>query len=169
MMAKGRGALLTFRQDNLSRAFDRVRASTLPSVSAIPALKMFSSGQPAVSGKDVARVYGLLAHYTSRKYLRAIWAAGSIGHSLGCWLTPTAYAACLAPYNLGINSPRDVCLLVDVQTISWLWGPGTASGSKGFKGLWKGGAVEFFSPDPIEFRYVKNVYRILPCGDPHLP
>ncbi|GEM_PF-7080770 len=75
------------------------------------------------SGSDVADVYGLLVHYTTLERLSSIVDTDRIGINHGCWLTPTPYAACMTPYDLGLNSPRNVCLLVDVSNLPELWGP----------------------------------------------
>jgi hypothetical protein len=104
------------RDDGLAYVLDENRFS----VSTDTAWDMYSTGQNAVTGADVARAYGLLAHYINRDRLALIIEAGRIGP--GCWLTPTAYAACLTPYNLGLDSPRNMCLLIDVSEHSRLWG-----------------------------------------------
>jgi len=85
------------------------------------------SGGEALSGGQVAEKYGLLAHYATSDALRRYLEGDAIGGGYGgCWLTPTIYAACMAPYTLGLAAPKDVCLLVDVTDVAELWSPGTA-------------------------------------------
>jgi hypothetical protein len=82
------------------------------------ALDMFLAGEELITGGEVAGRYGLLAHYTNRDRLPSIIQSEGIGP--GCWLTPTAYAACLTPYNLGLDSPRSMCFLIDDSGIARL-------------------------------------------------
>jgi len=107
--------------------------------------------------------YGLLVHYTTQEVLLAIFDYGAIGP--GCWLTPAAYAACLMPYDLGLDSPRDACLLIDVSTIPRLWGPGTAARSQRYPWQWSGGGIEFYCQDSIPVDRVRRVLPVAPCGD----
>lgn len=82
-------------------------------------------------------------------------------------MTPTIYAGCMAPYDLGLNTPRDICLLIDVEPLSELWGPGTSRFSSQHREIWKGGGIEFYSPFPIEVQNVAEVIELKPCGDRH--
>ena len=109
--------------------------------------------------------YGFLAHYTTTDHFAQLLNIGTIGGNQGCWLTPTPYAACMTPYNLGLNTPRDRCLLVDVSDLE-LWGPGTTPPSSWHPGIWQGGAMEFFSL-PVPTDRIVQVYEIMPCGDRH--
>ena len=120
------------------------------------------------TGAEVSVQYGLLVHYTTVDVLAAIVELGRIGGNAGCWLTPIAYAACIVPYDLGLASPRDICLLVDVTTLTELWGPGTSPRSSTYPSIWRGGGVEFFSPDPIPLECLHRIVRVEPCGDTHL-
>jgi hypothetical protein len=116
----------------------------------------------------VADRYGLLSHYTIWQGLTLALDTGSVGGPQGCWLTPTPYAGCVAPYDLGLNTPRDVCLLVDVSELVQLWGPGMAAPSGLHPSIWRGGALEFYSPFPIEFTRVRRVViGVDTCGDTH--
>jgi len=147
------------RDDNLAKALDERRGL---SVQPLPADQMVP-----IPGHQVADTYGLLAHYTTWEALRWMLESESIGGDAGCWLTPTPYAACMAPYTLGLNTPRTVCLLVDVRQVSALHGPGTSPPSGRYPTIWLGGGIEFFSPHPIPFNYVRRVFEIRPCGDMH--
>lgn len=153
------------RSDSLARSLIW-RRSPWP-VSPDPADILYRAGEPAVPGAEVARAFGLLACYMTLDRLQEFLQAGTVGRAYGCWLTPTAYAACLAPYNLGVNSPADACVLLDVSEVTELWGPGTSRPSGTFPGIWRGGAVEFFSPRPIDSGFIRDVCEILPCGDSH--
>ena len=149
------------RDDSLAYVLDLNRSS----VSNGTAWDMYSTGQNAVTGADVARAYGLLAHYINRDRLALIIEAGRIGP--GCWLTPTAYAACLTPYNLGLDSPRNMCLLIDVSELARLWGPGKCGASRYRPNIWRGGGIEFYTPDAIPFDSVRHIMELETCGDEH--
>jgi hypothetical protein len=155
------------RDDRLARTMDERRwafhrQSTL---TPLPAEELRRRQEPPVSGREVADVYGLLAHYTTVDRLALYAEAGQVGAGKGVWLTPTPYAACMAPYALGLDDPRDLCLLIDVSDLRCLWGPGTTPPSRRFPGIWLGGGVEFYSADPIPIVSVRRIYRIRPCGD----
>lgn len=122
-------------------------------------------GAPPIAGQLIAARYGLLAHYLSVTALPAIVAQAAIGGPGGTWLTPTPYAGCVAPYDLGLRSPRDLCMLVDVSQLARVWGPGTAVPSILYPTTWRGGAVEFFVPGPIPLRSVRELIRLHACGD----
>ena len=130
-----------------------------------PAANFQSLNLPPVSGREVADRYGLLAHYTQWRYLPLMIQAGAI-HA-GCWLTPTPYAECMAPYNRGLNSPREVCLLIDASQLTSLWGPGLTPPSTLHPSMWRGGSIEFYSTDPVPFAAVTTVIELEPCGDEH--
>lgn len=136
-------------------------------VSRLPAEDLWRNGAGPVPGWVVADVYGLLAHYTRRQHVPMMWRARSVGRpSSGCWLAPTAHAACMVPYNLGVDSPRDVCLLVDVRAVPELWGSGTSPPATNYPAIWIGGGVEFYCPvgSNIPFASVQAVIDIDPCG-----
>ena len=163
------------RVDEFLRKFqeEHWKAHThLPAPSPYPAYDLqFLPNTQMIRGTDVMAVYGLLTHYTTQHGYTQIQASGAIGANRGGgWLTPTIYAACMAPYNLSLTSPRDVCLLVNVGGLG-LWGPGTAGPtlqkSGGFPDQWYGGGIEFYSPLPIDIGRVSYKYEILPCGDRH--
>jgi hypothetical protein len=147
------------RDDNLAKTLDKWRGLT---VQPLPADQL-----PPIAGHKVADTYGLLAHYTTWEALGWMLKFGNIGGDIGCWLTPTPYAACMVSYTLGLNTPRTVCLIVDVCEVSTLQGPGTSPPSGRYPTIWLGGGIEFFSPHPIPFKYVKRVIEIRPCGDTH--
>src|SRR6476646_6922796 len=95
-------------------------------VADLPARDLFQQHHPSVTGALVTSTYGLLALYTRHAWIAPMRSAGLIGRlGAGCWLSPSALAACMVPYNLGLDSPREVCLLVDVSSVPELWGPGT--------------------------------------------
>lgn len=122
--------------------------------------------QRRLRATKVARLYGPLLHYTTAPVLRLIIAAGELGRpNAGVWLTPSPYSACLAPYELGLYSPRDVCLLIDTSGIPGLYGPAMAAPSSTAR-LWRGGALEFFSPSPISLDHVLEAVEVGTCGDP---
>lgn len=151
------------RQDRLAHADDERRWRS--QVSQLPADEMYKVGNPPVSGAQVAGAYGFLAHYTTLIRLEQMLQARQIGGGAGCWLTPTIFAACMAPYDLGLDTPRNVCLLIDVSALDNLWGPGTAGPSRAYSAIWRGGAVEFYFPGPIAVDLVRRVYMVEPCGD----
>jgi hypothetical protein len=153
------------RHDILTRELARRRAFA---VRGIGAADMRQQGEPSVSGQEVADAYGLLTYYTRRPWVGAMREIGVVGRSgHGCWLAPTAHAACMVPYNLGLDSPRDTCLLVDVSSVSALWGPGTSPPSSIYPSLWIGGGVEFYCPpeEVIPYSAVVQEIDIDPCGD----
>lgn len=152
------------RANSLTKQFDRARwPGAVPPDSA---LDLMVRGARPVTGRQIASRYGLLAHYLPSTALPAIVAQASIGGPGGTWLTPTPYAGCVGAYDLGLRSPRDLCMLVDVSPIRHMWGPGTAIPSNLYPTIWTGGAVEFFVPDSIPLRLVHAVIRLHACGDP---
>jgi hypothetical protein len=153
------------RYDVLARELVRRRPLA---VSPLAAEDLWHNGVAPVPGQVVADTYGLLAHYTRRQFVVGMRRAGFVGRlHAACWFAPTAHAACMVPYNLGVDSPRDVCLLVDVSKVPQLWGPGTAPASSNYPGIWRGGGVEFYCPagTPVQFAWVQAVIDIHPCGD----
>jgi hypothetical protein len=128
-----------------------------------PAIQLYRTGK---QGARVASRFGVLAHYTSGPGLLWVAETGAIGHPRGTWLTPTPYAGCMVPYDLGLENPRDVCILVDVRELGDLWGPGTCRRSANFGAIWQGGGIEFYYPGPIPLRHVRRIILSLsPCGD----
>src|SRR5713226_7739373 len=75
------------------------------------ALDLMVRGAPPVTGQQIADRYGLLTHYLAATDLATIVAQAQIGGPGDAWLTPTPYAGCVAPYDLGLRSPRDLCML----------------------------------------------------------
>lgn len=154
------------RQNRLGRAVDERRwGQQGQQVFQLPAEDVYKLGYPPVSGAQVANAYRFLAHYTTLARLAQMLQAGQIGGSAGCWLTPTDLAACMVPYDLGLNTPRDVCLLIDVGKVADLWGPGTIPGSTAYRTIWRGGGIEFYSPQPLNTALILRVWVIEPCGD----
>jgi hypothetical protein len=152
------------RDDQLARLLDLGRSGT-NSFPPDTSYEMFIRGDPPTTGQDVAGRYGLLAHYTSLDRLVLIHECG--GLYPGTWLTPTAYASCMAPYNLGLNTPRDVCLLIDVSGIQALWGPGRARSSATAPNIWQGRGIEFYCPSRIDWDSIRRRLPVWPCGDRH--
>lgn len=157
--------------DNLARLLDQERWQSSGRVSPLPADELWQKSvtQFRFSGATVADEYGLLAHYTTVSGLGLIQDDGFISGKKGggCWLTPTSYAACIASYDLGLDTPRNLCLLVDVSKLEELWGPGTSEESSWSPAVWRGGAIEFYSAVPVSYTYVKHVIPLAPCGDLH--
>jgi len=152
------------RANSLGKRFDQGRwPQPVPPDSALD-LKV--RGAPPVTGQQIAARYGLLAHYLSATALPTIVAQAHIGGPGGSWLTPTPYAGCVAPYDLGLRSPRDLCMLVDVSQLAQVWGPGTAVPSSVHPTTWRGGAMEFFVPGPVPLQHVRELIRLHTCGDP---
>lgn len=136
-------------------------------VSQLPAQSLIGA-QPPLSGRDVHATYGLLVHYTGSHWVNAMMNAGFVGRAgADCWLTPSPHAACMLPYTLGLDSPRDVCLLIDVSSVPGLWGPGTCPPSRRYPNIWRGGGIEFVCPasTPLPFALVQNIVQLEPCGD----
>lgn len=155
------------RIDNLARAFDTKRCARFPGgLSSLPAQELYSSSFPSIPGSDVAAAFGFLVHYTTRDSLIQIRRSGFIGGSSGCWLTPTGYSGCMVPYDLGLNTARDICLIVNVAGVADLWGLGTAPPGS-LVSIWKGGGIEFYSHQPIDFTNVVMMSTCGTCGDPH--
>jgi len=157
----GRAAM---RSDSLARTLDERRWSN--PVEDRPALDLIGHG-PSATGQEVAARYGLLAYFLQAMGLPLVLEQGFIGGPGGTWLTPTPYPGCLAPYDLGLNTPRDLCMLVDVSTLDQLWGPATADRSASHPTIWRGGAIEFFYHGPIRLDHVREVIHLHPCGDTH--
>ena len=151
------------RANSLGKRFDQGRWPQ--PVAPDSALDLNLRGAPPIAGQQIAARYGLLAHYLSATALPAIVAQASIGGPGGTWLTPTPYAGCVAPYDLGLRSPRDLCMLVDVSQLARVWGPGTAVPSILYPTTWRGGAVEFFVPGPIPLQSVRELIGLHACGD----
>ena len=158
-----------FRINSLVSAVDNHRQQIHdPSVHVHPmcAIDLALTDAQQITGDEVARLYGPLLHYTTAPVLRLIIAAGELGRpNAGVWLTPSPYSACLAPYELGLDSPRDVCLLIDTSGMPGLYGPARAAPSSTAR-LWRGGALEFFSPSPISLTHVLEAVEVGTCGDP---
>jgi hypothetical protein len=154
------------RQNRLGRVVDERRWGN--PVATLPAEDMYKRGDQPVTGAQIANAYGqFLLHYTTLIRLAQMVQAGQIGGDAGCWLTPTTLAACMAPYDLGLNTPRSVCLVIDVRNVPALWGPGTVPGSKAHRAIWSGGGIEFYSPptQPLSTALITRVHEIEPCGD----
>lgn len=123
-------------------------------------------------GADIARVFPvLLAYLRHDAYMRYVAPPGGqlSGRSGNCYLTPTYYSASMAPVNLGLAGPVDVCLVIDTARIPVLIGPGTAPAHPNapFSGLWSGGGIEFRSPSPIPNSHIVDVLSLQPFGERH--
>jgi hypothetical protein len=153
------------RDDGLARELDTSRWGA--AIAQLPAAELRRRGEPPVSGQRVASAFGWLAHYVTTDVLTWYVERGAIGGEAGCWLTPTGYAACMAPYDLGLRSPRTFCLLVDVRTVPELWGPAAAAPSDLFPAAWQGWGLEFYSPTSISMGLVQRVLDVYPYGDTH--
>ena len=152
------------RANFLARHFDYARWPA--PVSPDSAHNLMLRGSRPLTGRQIAARFGYLAHYLSATTLPAVVAQASIGGPGGTWLTPTPYAGCIAPYDLGLRTPRDLCMLVDVRRLARIWGPGTAVSSNLHPTIWRGGAMEFFVRGPIPIQYVRALIRLHTCGDP---
>jgi hypothetical protein len=156
------------RVDELTKRLDTLRTGPLlPAVAPQPAHFMYLRRVPPVRGADVSATYGYLLHWTDAATLPLIWASGTLGASAGLWLTPSQYSACLTPYDLGLNSPRDVALVIDPRLIPALWGPGTSGPSTVAPNVWPGGAIEFFIPTSLGLEAIVDIIEAEPCGDLH--
>lgn len=122
-----------------------------------------------MSGSLAASRYGLMVHYTANESAELIWRSGAVGlRGSGAWLTPTAYSACMASPNLGLSTPRDLVLVLDVARVSEIWGPGTAVASSAFGPQWRGGGIEFYVPVPLSLDdCLVDVIELEPCGGGH--
>lgn len=150
--------------EQLSRRLASLRLNVSP----LPAEELFQRNAPSVPGGLIASTFGLLTYYTSRRWLSTMQQSGILGRAAaGCWLAPTAHSACMLPYSLGLDSPREICLLVDVSLLPELWGPGTCPGSSIYPAIWQGGGIEFYSPgsNDIPFTAVRETLEISPCGE----
>ncbi len=153
------------RDSRLARVLDARRSGSLIVRDEAAKDLREALNHPPVTGLDVAEQFGLLVHYVNAARLPLIFASGQIGNP-ECWLTPTPYASCMSSYDLGLPSPRSACLLLDVSEVGRLWGPGTCPPSNLHPDVWRGGGIEFYSPDPISTAYVRHIVRRLkPCGD----
>lgn len=135
------------------------------------ARQLFQTGDDAyrMFGEEAARKYGLMLHYTASENAELIWRSGAIGlRGSGAWLTPTAYSACMASPNLGLNTPRDLVLVLDVARVSEIWGPGASVASRAFGSQWRGGGIEFYVPSPLSLDdCLVDVIELEPCGGGH--
>lgn len=157
------------RVDAFSSALANHNALALPARSAQPAHRLFTLGLSAykLPGRSVADALGCLVHYTTPEGIVLINGSGAVGPpGGGVWLTPTPYAACMTPYDLGLPSPRKFALVIDVSTVAELWGPGTAP-STAFPSMWRGGGTEFYVPSRIPLSAIREVIELQPCGDEH--
>jgi hypothetical protein len=154
------------RHDSLARELCLQRRL---SVSSLPAQDLWRKREQPIPGSEIANIYGLLAHYTTSQKLTEMETTGIIGdRARGCWLTPTAYAACMVPYDLGLPTPRDICLLVDVSGVQFLWGPGTSPPFDKGPAIWQGGGLEFYCPGGVSIDMCRGRFRLSPCGDTHV-
>jgi hypothetical protein len=134
--------------------------------------------QYKVTGALANEVYGHLYYYTRRStYDNDIMPDGYVGLPVdvnnqdvgGVYLTPSLYAADIAPYNLGLNRPVDLCLAIRLPDGWELWGPATSECHPNcqWQDLWEGGAIEFFSPNRVPIQYVVDEVDLEPRGDRH--
>jgi hypothetical protein len=150
------------RHDRVTDVLDRYRSFDVFSE---PAKNLVGRADAKRTGQEVSERYGLLFHYTSTDGLRRIDSYGAIGR--GIWLTPTGFGGCMVPYNLGLYGPKNIALLLDVASIGYLWGPGTAPSSPVHGNVWRGGGIEFYSDDVIPLSAIIQIIDIEPCGDTH--
>ncbi len=131
----------------------------------LPATDLVFANVAPRTGDEVNDLYGPLLHYTTAPVLRLIIAAGQVGRpGAGVFLTPSPFPACIVPYELGLDSPRDVCLVVNTRRLPKLYGPASAGPSSHAR-LWRGGAIEFFTPSPIPLTHVLEAVEVGTCGD----
>ena len=111
----------------------------------------------------MARSFGFLGHYTTEPFFELVKRSNQIGMTGGgVFLTPTGYPTWVASHELGLPRPCTRCLLVNVEGISEIWGPGLAAPSPSFPEAWPGGGIEFYVPNPIPYSWV---VQVLECGD----
>jgi hypothetical protein len=146
------------RSDSLAQRVDELRLKPHDD----PAKVLYDMGVDHLTGSEVARVYGFLIHYTLSIHLERILESEIGLRGKGLYLSPTPYAGCVAPYNLGLTTGRDAWIVVDVSTVPKLWGPGRAGvGSV----PWRGGGIEFFSPVPLDKSTVVTYGTLSTCGE----
>ena len=117
-----------------------------------------------ISGRDIAKRYKVLLHYTRREHRRIIKNTGLKDHS---YFTPTPYSACVSACAIGLPSPVDTVVAVDPASIEHWYGPALAIPSQLdiAENLWPGGAIEFLCPDWIPRENILHIAEILSCGD----
>lgn len=153
------------RADTLAKEIDLLRLSMgNGKINNQPARELWKQSAPSISGEAVAAIFGpYLLHYTLTLFLHDIIRDERIGLlGRGVWLTPSPYGACVAPYNLGLSTGRDLCITVLAKEITELWGPG-----KSGAGIepWPGGAIEFYSPVPLPLSRGSTYHTLESCGD----
>lgn len=155
------------RANKLARALDLHRAQLTGPAHLNAAFAQFRDGVPPLDAEDIATRFGVLLHYTQRTVLPRIVESGHIGFpGIGVWLTATALGGGLAPYDLGLNRPVDVAIVVDPRQIDGdIWGPGVADPSRAFSHIWRGGGLEFHVDAPIPVAAIVEVVGVEPAGD----
>lgn len=155
------------RSDSFAKHMDTLRLTGKIDLDGEPAEELWRLDEDEtdmVTGAQVAAVFGPnLIHYTLATHLPSIRREGQVGlEGRGLWLTPSPYAGCQAPYNLGLRSGINVCLTINIESVDALWGPGTAGQGAA---PWPGGGIEFYCPHPLPTHLVTS-YRLLEsCGD----
>ena len=150
------------RVDDLAEKVDLLRLERKLDVDSSPADELWARYADSVSGTVLKELYGVLLHYTSIDHVESINTAGIGRPGRGCWLTPSTYSACVAPYRLGLRSARDMCVMVDVSSLPEIWGPGT---SRAGNSIWTGGGIEFYYPGLIPAQCIVGFSEINSCGD----
>ncbi len=159
------------RHNSFARTLDADRWSApYRSIYPGPAQRAFQLGLTGYhwTGTVLADVYGFLLHYVEARHLPAIFNRGTLGSVCGCWLTPTPVGADMLPYEFGLPSPRDVCLVVDpvrADAGKGFWGPGVAS-PVAHPTIWRGGGLEFYTSAQVPVGAVADVVFLDPSGDP---
>lgn len=155
------------RANKLARALDLHRAQLPGSAHLNEAVAQLRDRFPPLDAEDIATRFGVLLHYTQSTLLPRIVESGHIGfRGMGVWLTATALGGGLAPYDLGLNGPVDVAIVVDPRQINGgIWGPGAAGPSRAFSHIWRGGGLEFYVDAPIPVAAIVEVVGVEPAGD----
>jgi hypothetical protein len=158
------------RVDRLAFELDTARPG-MPLATPVPASELFARRDTRYRfhGRVVARTFGVLVQNTTSEALSLILSSNLVGRQdAGLWLCPHPYAACMVPSNLGLGGPRDIALLIDVENVPEIWGPGRAVPSSQHPVHWVGGGVEFYVPTPLVAQdTIVDVISLEPCGDRH--
>jgi len=153
----------SFQVQDLSQILDRLRCGTDLLDPALSARELYDQRRPTPPG--LLRRFGLLAHYTTFEAWSLIRDSGSLGlPGRGIYLTPTGQPAWLATPDLGLARPVELCLIVESEGLSGVFGPGVAVPSPRFPEQWRGGGIEFFVADPIP---LSRIVQIVECASGH--
>lgn len=152
----------SFRADSLADWVDANRSQW--GIEPRGAAWIKSDGGDAISGREIAKKYKTLLHYTRHEFRAAIERDGLFG---GCYFTPTPYSACASLSAIGLQAPVDVVVVVDPVSIDEWYGPALAVPSQldVARDLWPGGAIEFLCPERVPLESILHVAEMRSCSD----